>query len=115
MLAPVGSRGQVHRPSPTPRRRAEVAVAEIRAAGGEAVSDGHSVAERDGARAIIGAPLDAWGRVDILINDAGIAPFARFDEISDRTSSAHMTAPMAASSYTTRSGRGCDAPHLLTK
>ncbi|MFI0821994.1 SDR family NAD(P)-dependent oxidoreductase [Streptomyces sp. NPDC021098] len=63
---------------------AEAVVAEIRAVGGEAVSDGHSVAERDGARAIIGAALDAWGRVDILINNAGIAPFARFDEISDQ-------------------------------
>ncbi|GAB2785403.1 SDR family NAD(P)-dependent oxidoreductase [Streptomyces daliensis] len=62
---------------------AQDVVAEILAAGGEAVSDGHSVAERDGARAIIGTALETWGRVDILINNAGIAPFARFHKISD--------------------------------
>ncbi|MBO4252307.1 SDR family NAD(P)-dependent oxidoreductase [Streptomyces griseorubiginosus] len=63
---------------------AEAVVEEIRAAGGEAVGDGHSVAERDGARAIVDLAVDTWGRVDILINNAGIAPFARFDEITDR-------------------------------
>ncbi|GHB59137.1 putative short-chain dehydrogenase/reductase [Streptomyces umbrinus] len=63
---------------------AEAVVAEIRAAGGEAVVDGNSVAERDGARAIVDTALNAWGRIDILINNAGIAPFALFEEITDR-------------------------------
>jgi NAD(P)-dependent dehydrogenase (short-subunit alcohol dehydrogenase family) len=63
---------------------AEAVVEEIRSAGGEAVADGHSVAERDGARAIVDTALDTWGRVDILINNAGIAPFATFDQITDR-------------------------------
>jgi NAD(P)-dependent dehydrogenase (short-subunit alcohol dehydrogenase family) len=59
-------------------------VDEIRAAGGEAIGDGHSVADREGARAIVDAALNTWGRIDILINNAGIAPFANFDEITDR-------------------------------
>ncbi|MFF7656172.1 SDR family NAD(P)-dependent oxidoreductase [Streptomyces sp. NPDC007983] len=63
---------------------AEAVVDEIRSAGGEAVGDGHSVAERDGARAIVDTALDTWGRIDIVINNAGIAPFAAFDEITDR-------------------------------
>lgn len=62
---------------------AEAVVEEIRTAGGEAVGDGHSVAERDGARAIVDLALGTWGRVDIVINNAGIAPFATFDEITD--------------------------------
>src|SRR3954471_8870622 len=65
-------------------RGAEAVVEEIRAAGGEAVADGHSVAERDGARAIVGTALETWGRIDIVINNAGIAPFAAFDQITDQ-------------------------------
>jgi NAD(P)-dependent dehydrogenase (short-subunit alcohol dehydrogenase family) len=61
----------------------EAVVSEIRAAGGEAVGDANSVAERDGARAIVDSVLDTWGRIDIVINNAGIAPFAYFDEVSD--------------------------------
>jgi NAD(P)-dependent dehydrogenase (short-subunit alcohol dehydrogenase family) len=62
---------------------AEAVVDEIRSAGGEAVADFHSVAERDSARAIVATALDTWGRIDIVINNAGIAPFATFEEITD--------------------------------
>ena len=52
---------------------AEEAAAAIRAAGGLAVADGHAVGEADAARAIVQAALDAFGRIDILINNAGIS------------------------------------------
>lgn len=52
------------------RPAAEV-VDEIRAAGGKAVLSTHSVATVAGGRAIIGAALDNFGRVDILIHNAG--------------------------------------------
>jgi len=58
-------------------------VAEIRAAGGEAIASTESVAERESAARIIAAAIREWGRLDILVNNAGIAPFALFDEISD--------------------------------
>jgi NAD(P)-dependent dehydrogenase (short-subunit alcohol dehydrogenase family) len=58
-------------------------VAEIRAAGGEAIASTESVAERDSAARVVAAAISQWGRVDILVNNAGIAPFALFDEISD--------------------------------
>ena len=61
----------------------EQVVAEIRASGGEAVANIDSVADRDGANRIVQTALDTWGRLDIVINNAGIAPFALFDEISD--------------------------------
>lgn len=47
-------------------------VAEIVAAGGEAIANYDSVADPVGAQKIVQAALDQWGRVDILINNAGI-------------------------------------------
>ena len=51
---------------------AQSVVAEIEAAGGRAVAEGSSVATPEGARAIVQAALDAFGRVDIVINNAGV-------------------------------------------
>jgi NAD(P)-dependent dehydrogenase (short-subunit alcohol dehydrogenase family) len=69
--------------SAEPGQGAEAVAAEIRELGGIAVTNGDSVASRDGARAIIDSALEQWGRVDILVNNAGVAPSALFDEISD--------------------------------
>jgi NAD(P)-dependent dehydrogenase (short-subunit alcohol dehydrogenase family) len=55
----------------------------INDAGGEAVVDGHSVAERDQAKQIIQTALDAWGRVDAVINNAGATPSGSFADLSD--------------------------------
>jgi NAD(P)-dependent dehydrogenase (short-subunit alcohol dehydrogenase family) len=44
----------------------------IRAAGGEAAPSFHSIAEWDGAQAIIQDALDAFGRIDVVVNNAGI-------------------------------------------
>jgi NAD(P)-dependent dehydrogenase (short-subunit alcohol dehydrogenase family) len=51
---------------------AEEVVAEIRTAGGEAVADTSSVATESGGEAIIATALDAFGRVDVVINNAGV-------------------------------------------
>jgi NAD(P)-dependent dehydrogenase (short-subunit alcohol dehydrogenase family) len=61
---------------------ADAAAAEIRDLGGEAVADSHSVASPDGGQAIIDAALNTWGRVDILINNAGIVRDAPFEEMT---------------------------------
>jgi len=47
-------------------------VDEITAAGGEAVADTNSVATRDGGEAIVQTAVDAFGKVDIVVNNAGI-------------------------------------------
>ena len=51
---------------------AEDVVKEIVAAGGAAVANGDSVATLAGAQGIVQAALDAFGRVDVLVNNAGI-------------------------------------------
>src|SRR5207248_5045825 len=46
-------------------------VAQIRAAGGEAAANGDSVASMTGAERIVNSALHEFGRLDILINNAG--------------------------------------------
>ncbi|MGA7054707.1 MAG: SDR family NAD(P)-dependent oxidoreductase [Mycobacterium sp.] len=64
------------------RANAEQVVDEIRAADGEAVADQHSVADEEGAHSVVQTALDTWGRLDILINNAGVCFMVHFDEIS---------------------------------
>ncbi|MBI4614145.1 MAG: SDR family NAD(P)-dependent oxidoreductase [Planctomycetes bacterium] len=51
---------------------ADRVVSEIRAAGGTAAPNYDSVASREGAARIVRAALDAFGRLDCLVNNAGI-------------------------------------------
>src|SRR5690348_9833773 len=51
---------------------ADKVVAEIKAAGGEAVASYASVAEEKAAQRIIDTAMNTWGRLDILVNNAGI-------------------------------------------
>lgn len=51
---------------------ADKVVDEIRAAGGEAVANYDSVATREGGAAIIQTAIDTWGRIDILVCNAGV-------------------------------------------
>jgi NAD(P)-dependent dehydrogenase (short-subunit alcohol dehydrogenase family) len=56
---------------------------EIKTAGGQAVPNYASVATAEGAAAIVKGAMDAFGRVDILINNAGILrdkSFLKMDE-----------------------------------
>jgi len=51
---------------------ADAVVAEIKANGGEAIANGANVADFEQVEAMVQQAMDAWGRVDILINNAGI-------------------------------------------
>jgi NAD(P)-dependent dehydrogenase (short-subunit alcohol dehydrogenase family) len=58
---------------------ADEVVREIRAAGGEAVACYESVSEEKGAAAMVATALDSFGRLDAVINNAGIAGPERFE------------------------------------
>ena len=58
-------------------------VAEIKKRGGEAVADTSSVATSEGGQAIVDNALNTWGRVDILINNAGTLSDAAFEDITE--------------------------------
>jgi NAD(P)-dependent dehydrogenase (short-subunit alcohol dehydrogenase family) len=45
---------------------------EVQAAGGEALANGEDVADFDGAGRLIAAAIERYGRLDVLINNAGI-------------------------------------------
>jgi NAD(P)-dependent dehydrogenase (short-subunit alcohol dehydrogenase family) len=51
---------------------ADQTVAQIKAAGGDAVANYDSVSTPEGGEKIVQAALDKWGRVDVVINNAGI-------------------------------------------
>ncbi|MFZ6847015.1 SDR family oxidoreductase [Undibacterium sp. RuRC25W] len=61
---------------------AQAVVEEIRAAGGEAIANGASVTDFAAVQAMVAETIAQWGRVDILINNAGILrdkSFAKMD------------------------------------
>lgn len=58
---------------------AEEVVAGIRAAGGEAIAVGASVAAAEDRRRLMVETLEAFGRLDLLVNNAGITSPGRLD------------------------------------
>ena len=61
---------------------AEIVVDEIRSAGGEAIANGANVCKFEEVEALVEEALETWGRIDVLINNAGILrdkSFAKMD------------------------------------
>ena len=76
------SDGEAAQPLTNP---ADDVVAEIKSAGGQAVANYDSIATPEGGRNIVTCALDAFGRVDVIVNNAGqvrMAPFEDFPEES---------------------------------
>jgi NAD(P)-dependent dehydrogenase (short-subunit alcohol dehydrogenase family) len=74
---------------------ADAVVAEIAAAGGEAIANGADVSDADAVKAMVDAAIEKWGRVDILVNNAGILrdkSFANMDQADfDLVVKVHLT------------------------
>lgn len=66
--------------SPSP---AHAVVEEIRQLGGTAVADVHDVSTTPGARALTRAAVERWGRLDVLVNNAGISILRPLTELSE--------------------------------
>lgn len=81
---------------------AEAVAEEIRSLGGKAAADTNSVASEAGAQALIKTAIDAFGSVDILINNAGISVQADFDEISSRDFERHIQINLMGPVWTCR-------------
>ena len=67
---------------------ADKVVDEIKAAGGEAIAAACSVTDEAGVKAMVDAAMAKWGRIDILINNAGILrdkTFTKMDMTDFRT------------------------------
>jgi NAD(P)-dependent dehydrogenase (short-subunit alcohol dehydrogenase family) len=61
---------------------AQEVVAEIRAAGGEAVANTDTVTTAAGGAAIVEQAVDTFGRIDIVVNNAGIVRDAMFHKLT---------------------------------
>jgi NAD(P)-dependent dehydrogenase (short-subunit alcohol dehydrogenase family) len=64
---------------------ADAVVAAIRTAGGRAAASYDSVSTSTGGNAIVECALDNFGRIDVLVSNAGTLRNAPFDELGDET------------------------------
>jgi NAD(P)-dependent dehydrogenase (short-subunit alcohol dehydrogenase family) len=78
---------------------ADAVVEEIRAAGGVAVANYDSVAAPEGAQAIVRTALDAFGTVDIVVNNAGIIRYKRFMDHTPEDFAANLAVHLSGSFY----------------
>ena len=63
------------------RGPADAVVAEIGSKGGRAVASYDDVAIFDGGASVIGTAVDTYGRLDVLVNAAGVLADRRFEEM----------------------------------
>lgn len=77
-------------------------VAEIEAAGGEAVANGHSVTEYDQMEAMVAEAKERWGRIDVLINNAGILRDKSFAKMEPADFELVVKVHLIGSAYATK-------------
>ena len=81
---------------------ASAMAAEIEAAGGAALADEHDVASPEGAEALVAGALERFGRLDILINNAGIMQWGGLPEVDAENVQRHLAVHVLGSFNTTR-------------
>jgi NAD(P)-dependent dehydrogenase (short-subunit alcohol dehydrogenase family) len=88
---------------------AEEVAGEIRAAGGEAVACYASVAEEAGAASIVDTALSSFGRLDIVVNNAGISDKHLFGDLTNEQFRTMMDVHFFGTLYVTKAAW----PHLV--
>lgn len=86
----------------------EAVVASIRGAGGIAESNGGNVAQADDVKGMIAAALDNFGRIDIVINNAGMVRDRAFHNMSMEQIDSVLDVHLHGSAYVTHAAW----PHL---
>jgi NAD(P)-dependent dehydrogenase (short-subunit alcohol dehydrogenase family) len=86
-------------------------VAEIVAAGGAAIGDHSDVATAAGAQSLIDGALEHFGRLDILINNAGIMRWAALPKVDQDHLESHLAVHTVGSFNTTRAAW----PHFVER
>ena len=83
--------------------------AEIVAAGGSAIADSSDVASPAGAQALIDAAVERFGRIDIVVNNAGIIRWAGFPDADADNLASHLAVHVGGSFNTARAAW----PHMV--
>jgi len=81
---------------------AQAVVQEIVALGGEAVADTNSVATPEGGEAIVKSAVDAFGTVDIVVNNAGILRDKSFQNLDQAMIEAVIQVHLLGAFYVTQ-------------
>lgn len=87
---------------------AQDVVAEIRAAGGVAVPDDHDIASETGAKEVVKSALEAFGRLHLVVNNAGILRDATFHKMTVQQWEAVRQVHLDGTAFVTRAAW----PHL---
>jgi NAD(P)-dependent dehydrogenase (short-subunit alcohol dehydrogenase family) len=84
-------------------------VAEITAAGGDAVADASDVSSPEGANALVDTAVERFGRIDVLVANAGIVRWAGFPEADEGNLARHLAVHVGGSFHTARAAW----PHMV--
>jgi NAD(P)-dependent dehydrogenase (short-subunit alcohol dehydrogenase family) len=82
---------------------------EIVAAGGTAIADGSDVASTEGAQRLVARAVERFGRVDVVVNNAGIIRWAGLPEADADNLASHLAVHVGGSFNVTRSAW----PHMV--
>jgi NAD(P)-dependent dehydrogenase (short-subunit alcohol dehydrogenase family) len=83
--------------------------AEIADAGGTAVADTNDVSSPAGVEALVGTAVERFGRIDALVNNAGIIRWAGMPEVDEENLAKHLAVHVGGSFNTVRAAW----PHMV--
>jgi NAD(P)-dependent dehydrogenase (short-subunit alcohol dehydrogenase family) len=86
-------------------------VTEIIDAGGDAVADTSDVATAAGGEAVVATAIERFGRLDVLVNNAGIIQWAGMPDVDEANLARHLAVHVGGSFHPTRAAW----PHLVAQ